>query len=366
MTTWLIRFDSSGPGPLVAVKDCFDVAGVPTTVGCPAISDDAEPARSDATVVARARAAGARLAGKTNLTELCRSADGVNPWTGTPVNPLDASRVPGGSSSGSAVAVACGEVDVGYGSDSGGSIRVPAACCGIAGLKTTLGRIPREGAFPLAESLDTVGPLARNVAGVAAAMRLMEPGFTVPRYDGPLTVARIRPAGVAAASEIDTAVDNTLRAAGFQIEEAPISDWVEATKAANTIMLAEGYAAHRHLLPRAERMTYRTRRRIERGAEVTEEQLTAARATGRAFRAELDALLKSHAALALPTLPTDPPRLDDVNDISLTSLTIPMNLAGLPALSLPVPKRGLPCSIQLVGPASGEERLLALGAMLDG
>ena len=127
MTTWLVRLDALGGGPRVAVKDAIDVAGLPTTVACPVIADDATPATADAPVVATARAAGARIAGKTNLTELCRAADGVNPWTGTPVNPLDPARLPGGSSGGSAVAVAVDEADVGYGTDTGGSVRVPAA-----------------------------------------------------------------------------------------------------------------------------------------------------------------------------------------------------------------------------------------------
>jgi amidase len=135
--TWLLRLDGAGEGPRVAVKDCIDVAGTPTTVGCRAIAEDAVPAAADAPVVESARRQGARIVGKTNLVELCRHADGVNTWTGTPQNPLDPTRIPGGSSSGSAVAVARGEADVGYGTDTGGSVRVPAACCGIVGLKTS-------------------------------------------------------------------------------------------------------------------------------------------------------------------------------------------------------------------------------------
>src|SRR6185437_7940815 len=127
--TWIVRLDVPGDGPRLAVKDCIDVEGLPTTAGCPAVAD--------APVVAAARRAGARIVGKTNLTELCWSASGVNAWSGTPVHPLDPGRLPGGSSSGSAVAVAAGEADVALGTDTGGSVRIPAACCGIAGLKTT-------------------------------------------------------------------------------------------------------------------------------------------------------------------------------------------------------------------------------------
>ncbi len=139
MTTWLIRLNAPGDGPRLAVKDCIDVAGLPTTVGCPVIAERAGPAAADAPVVSTARRLGARIVGKTNLTELCWSAHGVNTWSGTPVNPLDARRVPGGSSSGSAVAVATGQADVGYGTDTGGSVRIPAACCGISRPEDHLG-----------------------------------------------------------------------------------------------------------------------------------------------------------------------------------------------------------------------------------
>src|SRR5207237_4004672 len=121
----------------------------------------------------------ARVVGKVNLHELAYGTTGINPWFGTATNPLDPARVPGGSSSGSAVAVATDEADVAYGSDTGGSARIPSACCGTAGLKTTHGRISLQGVWPLALSLDTVGPMARDVAGLVLGMQLLAPGFTV-------------------------------------------------------------------------------------------------------------------------------------------------------------------------------------------
>src|ERR1035438_1306604 len=128
--------------PIGQVKDCIDVEGLPTTVGCQVIAEQAKPAAKDAAVVAAARRSGARIVGKTNLAELCWSAVGTNAWSGTPLNPVDPRRVPGGSSSGSAVAVATGEADVAFGTDTGGSGRVPAACGGIAGLESSSGRLP--------------------------------------------------------------------------------------------------------------------------------------------------------------------------------------------------------------------------------
>src|SRR5690348_18105426 len=194
MTTWLTRLDAPGDGPRLAVKDCIDVAGLPTTVGCPVVAEMAERAHTDAPVVASAREGGARIVGKTGLTELCWSASGINHWAGTPVNPRDPRRLPGGSSSGSAVAIATGEADVALGTDTGGSVRVPAACCGVVGLKTTHGRAPLDGVYPLASSMDTVGPLGADVAAVEVGMRLIDPGFTGASAPPPARVGRIRPA----------------------------------------------------------------------------------------------------------------------------------------------------------------------------
>jgi amidase len=213
MGTWVIRLgDAGGNGPRLAVKDCIDVAGLPTTAGCPVVAEMAEPAVDDAAVVAAARKAGARLVGKTGLTELCWSANGVNHWAGTPVNPRDPRRVPGGSSSGSAVAVATRETDISFGTDTGGSVRIPAACCGVAGLKTSWGRVSLDGVYPLAPSLDTVGPLGQDVAALEAGMRLIEPGFTAPPWNRPLIAGRlgVRGADDAVDPFVNAAVDRSL------------------------------------------------------------------------------------------------------------------------------------------------------------
>src|SRR5438270_2594507 len=177
MATFITRLDATGDGVRVAVKDIIDVVGVPTTAGSRAVERAATPAPEDAACLAGLRAADARVVGKTNLHELAMLPLGTNPWFGTPVNPLDASLVPGGSSSGSAVAVAIDEADVAIGSDTGGSVRVPSACCGTVGLKTTHGRISVDGVWPLAPSLDTIGPMAATVAGLILGMQLLEPGF---------------------------------------------------------------------------------------------------------------------------------------------------------------------------------------------
>jgi amidase len=367
VTTWLAKFDTQGDGPRLAVKDAIDVAGTPTTLACPVIGDHALPAERDAPVVAAARARGARIVGKTNLTELCRASDGVNPWTGTPENPLDAERVPGGSSGGSAVAVALGEADVALGTDTAGSVRVPAACCGVTGLKTTHGRVSLEGVFPFATSLDTVGPLGRDVAAVELGMRLIEPGFAPEPYDSAATIGRLRPVGTAVDPALDAAVDAALRAAGLTFADEPVDCWGSSLSAGNTMILGEGYREHRGLLAYPDRMSTRIRRRIERGEQITDGMLDQAYAARAMLREFLGKLFERYPLLALPTISQPPPRLGSEREVDLTELTLPFNLSGDPALALPIPVAGsaLPGSLQLVAPANGEGRLLAAGAVIE-
>src|SRR5271165_4529274 len=209
MTTFITRLEHASGGIRLAVKDLIDIAGVPTTAGSRALADTAAPAAADAPCLAGARSAPVAIVGKVNLHELAFGASGVNDYFGTPVNPLDPDRVPGGSSSGSAVAVAEGDADIAYGSDTGGSIRIPAAFCGVTGLKTTHGRVGLDGVWPLAPSLDTVGPMALDVAGVATGMMLLEPGFTLVAPPAG-RVGRIRPTGFDIDPDIDAAIEIAL------------------------------------------------------------------------------------------------------------------------------------------------------------
>ena len=218
MSTWILRMDALGTGPKVAIKDLIDVAGTPTTAACAALAAVAEPAERDAACLAGLRAADAAIVGKANLHELACGGTGVNAVFGTPVNPFDASCIPGGSSSGNAVALANHEVDIAIGTDTAGSIRTPSACCGTVGLKTTRGRVPVDGVWPLAPSLDTIGPMARDVAGVVAGMALLEPGFmagvVAPRI-GRVRLPNVDPA-------IDAAVDVLLAASERSVVEVDL------------------------------------------------------------------------------------------------------------------------------------------------
>ncbi|MFC6878168.1 MULTISPECIES: amidase [Actinomadura] len=365
MATWIIEHDGTGTGPRLAVKDAIDVAGLPTTAGSRAVAERAEPAEADAPVVAAARAQGARVVGKANLTEFCLGADGVNPWSGTPVNPLDPSRVPGGSSSGSAVAVATGEADVAFGTDTAGSVRIPAACCGIASLKTTYGRVPLDGVYPLAPTLDTVGPMGRDVAAVVLGMGLIEPGFTPEPYDPGMTIGRLRVANVD--PSVDAAVDAALR------RLAPFTDetcehYQDAALANGVYVGQEAYAQNRHLLGDPSKISERMHRRLHVLHEAAAGRRNWADDVRMTLRAELDDLLARHGVLALPVLAgvaPEPPPGDD--DLLLTMLTGPINVAGLPALAVPIPLPGshLPAAVQLVGPAGSEERLCGIAAALE-
>ena len=370
MATFITRLPSSGDGIRLAVKDLINVAGVPTTAGSRALAATAVAAERDAPCLAGARAAGARIVGKANLDELAFGASGVNAYFGTPVNPLDPGRVPGGSSSGSAVAVAAGEADLAYGSDTGGSIRIPSAFCGVTGLKTTHGRIPLAGVWPLAPSMDTIGPMARDVAGVAAGLALLEPGFSVD-VAAAARVGRIRLADVDVDPVIDAAVDAALARCGVQVIEVSLPGWGAARRTSDVIIDAEAAVSNRALLAdpaRRDLLSPRVRAGLVEAQAVTSAQLLVARAEQERWRDAMAAALRGVDVLALATVPFFPPRLEDAVRHGYLALTSPVNLAGFPALALPVPVSAgqrLPASLQLIGRPGAEALLLATGAAIE-
>jgi amidase len=368
VVTFITRLEPPAGGLRLAVKDLIDVAGLPTTAGCRAVADAAVPAVADAACLAGARTAGAAIVGKANLHELAYGGSGVNRWFGTPVNPLDPALVPGGSSSGSAVAVADAEADIAYGSDTAGSVRIPAAFCGVTGLKTTHGRIPLRGVWPLAPSLDTVGPLSRDVAGTAAGMALLEPGFAVSAQPA-RRVGRLRPAQVSVDPRLDAAVDAALARCGLEVTEVSLPGWQDALRAGRAIMVAEAAQSDAHLLAdpvAAAKLSPEVRIRLAEAGTVGPEQLRQARLYQQRWRAALAAIFGQVQLLALTTVCFFPPSLDDTAR-HYNDCTLPFNLAGVPALALPVPAGSsrLPASLQLIGPADSEDVLLATGAMVE-
>jgi amidase len=368
MSTFITRLDEGGDGPRVAVKDLIDVAGCPTTAGCLAVERRAAPARADAACLAGIRAAGCRLVGKANLHELALSPLGTNPWYGTPVNPLDPALIPGGSSSGSAVAVGEDEADVALGTDTGGSVRIPAACCGVTGLKTTHGRVPLEGVWPVSPGLDTVGPMALDVAGVLLGMQLLEPGFTPGEAAG--TVGRIRTASDPA---LEAAVDRALAEAGFEVVALDWDEWDEGNRVFLSVFPDELWEADGEVVTRDPDGVGPDVRAVLSTVEAMRGSLAPMRAGQDAWRSRLLGLFDRVEVLALPTLPCFAPRLEaltgeDLDLVSeLTRHTIVANAAGLPATAQPVPAAGraLPASLQLVGPPGGEERLVSTAARVE-
>jgi amidase len=363
MTTFITTYDTSGSGPRLAVKDLIDMAGEITTAGCRAVATTAQPALANAACLAGALAADARIVGRTNLHELALGVTGINQWYGTPVNPLDPTRVPGGSSSGSAVAVANDDADVAYGSDTGGSVRIPAACCGVAGLKTTWGRIPLEGVWPLAPSFDTVGPMARDVAGLVLGMQLLEPGFEVSAMSD-VTIGRLRPP---CDPLIDAAVAAALAATQWSWVEVELPEWDQATAEAGLLLVAEAWVTNRDLVARDPAgISDGVRERLQMGDTFSLATVASAWAGQQKWTETLHQLFTRFDFLVTPTLTIFPPTLEDASELLVARCTLPVNLAGVPALSIPVPTTGpLPASLQLIGPAGSEERLLAAGAVLE-
>lgn len=376
--TWITRLEEGRSGLRVGVKDLIDVAGVPTTAGCQAVARWAEPAVSDAACLAGLRmtmsSGGARLVGKTNLHELADGLTGINAWSGTPVNPLDTNAVPGGSSSGSAVAVATGEADVAYGTDTAGSVRIPAACCGVAGLKTSRGRVSLAGVWPLAPSFDTVGPMARDLAGVIAGMDLLEPGFAAsvlaPVGDDPV-IGRIRldHLGIEADPAIDAAVDRALAAAGFEVRSVRPAGWAEASRSALVVIGAESFALHGGLVQNhADQIGADVTDHFAHAAAMGHQRVRQAGSALQAWEASFwSATASGCSALALPTMgvPAPPIGPDAARQIGV-AWTLPVSAAGLPALALPLRGAGGMASIQLIGRPFEEARLCRLGQVIEG
>jgi amidase len=253
---------------------------------------------------------------------------------------------------------------VAYGTDTGGSVRIPAACCGISGLKTTWGRVSLAGVRPLAPSMDTVGPLAADVAGLILGMQLLEPGFAAAPAPGPLRAGRLR---IPAVSEIEDAVTDVLQATAWDVSDVDPGDWLTATQWTIPPLVAEAYQACRDVFDsHASRLSPDVGRRLDDGRQVTPQTLTAAAKARAQWRTQLAQLFDRFDLLVTPTLLIFPPALDSAEQLLEARCTLPVNFAGVPALSLPIPAGGpLPASIQLVSPAGTEDRLLAAGRVVE-
>ncbi len=254
---------SLGPldGAIVTVKDLFDIAGEVTRAGSKVLAEEGKPATRDAPVVRRLRAGGAVILAKTNMTEFAYSGVGANPHYGTPGNPADRARIPGGSSSGGAVAVADGLCEIAIGSDTGGSTRIPAALCGIVGYKPSRQRIPTDGVFPLSQSIDSVGPMAGSVADCAKADAVMADEDYAPLEPAPLAeFAHRRRAGHAAGTSgrhawrkrFRRGLDLLAEGAGAKLSDEKLALLDDMTRIIDRggVLPAEAFAVHRDRLDR--------------------------------------------------------------------------------------------------------------------
>jgi Asp-tRNA(Asn)/Glu-tRNA(Gln) amidotransferase A subunit family amidase len=383
----LVAMRPAVAGPLsgmpVAVKDLIDVAGVPSRCGS-AVLADAPPARKDAAVVARLRAAGAVMVAKTHTHEFAYGPTGDVAVEGPCLNPHDPLRITGGSSSGSAAAVAAGLVPLAVGTDTGCSTRTPAALCGVVGLKPAWGALPTTGVFTLSETLDHIGLLGADVDTVAVAFsaltrRRIDPsapivGTVVGRPTDPYW--RVHDPEIAAA--VDRAAD-ALSRAGATLREVSLPGIDELAATYQVIVGAEAHATHRHwLAQRPEDYQPATAARLQAAAAHTAADYVTAQRTRHRLTAQLTAQLTAEGidVLLLATTPlratplgarqVDAPDGTRVEVVpALLSLTLPFNLLGWPAVSVPAPEvAGLPIGIQVAAVQGGEQAVLAAGARI--
>lgn len=377
---------SLGPldGRIVSIKDLFDVAGEPTLAGS-VIRRAAEPATADAAIVRRLRAAGAVIIGKTHMTEFAFTAVGLNPHYPVPGNAIDARLVPGGSSSGAAVSVAEGTSEIAIGSDTGGSVRIPAALNGLVGFKPTARRVPLDGAFPLSLSLDSIGPLARTVADCALADAIM--AGDRPRPLIPLALEGLKlgiPKGLLLeelAPEIAKAFEaslQTLSRAGAKIVACDVDDllarFAEATSI-GSIAAIEGSRIHRSWLENGDApIDIRVMSTLRRRLTVPDAALEKLLHTRQELIRAMDERLAPYDLVLLPTTPMpavsiasvehDKQEYRRVEDLLLRNTQV-ANQFDLTAITLPIAGTSLPAGLMLMGRSGTDGMLLAAAASVE-
>jgi aspartyl-tRNA(Asn)/glutamyl-tRNA(Gln) amidotransferase subunit A len=372
---------SLGPfdGTIVSIKDLFDVAGEPTRAGSKVLAEEAAPAKADATIVQRLRAAGGVIVAKTNMTEFAFSGIGANPHFGTPGNPRDRTRVPGGSSAGAPISVADGMCEIAVGTDTGGSVRIPASLCGLVGFKPSRQRVPTDGAFPLSTTLDSIGPIGNSVADCAAADAVMAGEDILPLE--PIALAGLR-FGVAEGLPLDR-LDDTVAAAfalavkrlddaGVRVthETLALFDDMGEINAKGGISPYEACAIHRDRMNRrAGDIDPNVRARIERGcATSAADYADMVRQRERLVQA-MDARLATLDAVLMPTTSIVAPTIAEVADsktfaarnAAVLRNTAIINFFDLCAISLPLQAK-LPVGLMLIARNGHDHRLLRIAA----
>jgi aspartyl-tRNA(Asn)/glutamyl-tRNA(Gln) amidotransferase subunit A len=363
-SVFITELEPAEDGNALAVKDLFDTAGIRTTYGSAIFREHVPEATAEA--VLRLEAAGYRNVGKANLHEFAWGITSENPHYGTVPNPLAEGRVAGGSSGGCAAALAAGLADAALGTDSGGSIRIPSACCGTTGFKPTFGLVPIAGCFPLAPSFDHAGPMARDVAGCERMMEALVPGFE--RSDlGDLGDIRV---GVAWTELADPLVRARVEAAAALF---PHARPLELPLPEGITPLFEREAAEVHAeLWRDHRELYgqNVAHKLEEALMVTDAEVAAALHARELYRERIAELTSAVDLVVAPTLTMVAPPAG-VGDLALRPrvlrLTFPWNATGSPALALPCgpAELELPASVQLVGSPGADALVLAAGRLLE-
>jgi aspartyl-tRNA(Asn)/glutamyl-tRNA(Gln) amidotransferase subunit A len=371
-------------GTIVSIKDLFDVAGEVTRAGSKVLAEESKPALADAPIVRRLRAAGAIIIAKTNMSEFAFTGMGTNPHYGTPGNPADRARAPGGSSSGAAVSAADGMCEIAIGSDTGGSCRAPAALCGIVGFKPSRQRIPTDGAFPLSYSLDSIGSLARSVAACAKADAVMAGEADVTLEPAPLSGLRI---GVAQGMPLENLDDtmakrfpeglDLLEKAGAHLsnETLPLIDDMMQVLARASILVAEAYSIHRdRLARRGADIDPIVRARLEKGRDISSADYVDAVCARAGLIRAMDERLADLDVLVMPATAIVAPRFDEVADpkafmarnaLILRNTTIG-NFFDLCGISLPLPRQsGLPVGLMLLARNGNDHRLFRIAAAIE-
>jgi aspartyl-tRNA(Asn)/glutamyl-tRNA(Gln) amidotransferase subunit A len=354
-------------GRRLAVKDLFDTDGLVTTYGSALFADHLPEAT--ATAVRALERAGWEVVGKTNLHEFAYGTTSENPHFGVVPNPLAPDRVAGGSSGGSAAALALGAAQLGLGTDSGGSIRIPAACCGVTGFKPGYGLVSLEGCFPLAPSFDHAGPMAREVATCEQAMCELAPGFETRALSSLEEVT----AGVCWTESADPLVRARVEEAASLFPRRRALD-APRPEGISHLFMREVADVHRELFAEnADLYGEDVRVKIGRCLDVSEMEAERAAGLRDAYRDAMDETCNAVDLLVTPTLPCVAPRVGagGVGDLevreTLISCTFPFNALGWPALALPCgpAEDGLPASVQIVGRPGADGLVLAAGRLLE-
>ncbi|MFX4728783.1 amidase [Acinetobacter baumannii] len=367
----LVQTLQLGSGKLkVVVKDTIDIENYPTRAASPALAN-IPVATQHAAVVKNILDQDCQIIGKANLHELAFGITGLNSYTGNPINPKYSHLIPGGSSSGSATSVAEKICDFSIGTDTGGSIRLPAACCGIYGLKPTFGRVSRQGVLPQFSSLDCVGPFANDMSTLIQAMRIIDPTFDIEKVKiNHKHKTRIGILRVDADNSIWQSIEQRIeQLSNIEFEPVELELFQDAYKVGMTLISYENWLAFSYLISTG-KLGIDIRQRLLASAQITFEEYEKAKDVQQAFRQEIDQLLTQFDALLLPTLPIIPPQISEVNDplklLNLTSLVRPFNVSGHPALTLPLETaEGLPVGLQLVAGQNQDEKLCAIACLFE-